>query len=114
MPSWNSPRRHVLILRCSLDENVSGFLRSQEPVQETHFKIHCLPPLRTLIISETEIKKKSNYVRVPSIGLEIKRLAPWNKSYSKPRQHIKKQRHHFIDEGSYSQSYDFSNSHVWM
>ena len=43
-----------------------------------------------------------------------KRLAPWNKSYSKPRQHIKKQRHHFVDRGSYNQSYDFSSSHVWM
>ena len=27
-----------------------------------------------------------------------KRLAPWNKSYSKPRQHIKKQRHHFVNK----------------
>ena len=25
---------------------------------------------------------------------EIKTLAPWKKSYSKPRQHVKKQRHH--------------------
>ena len=58
MPSWNSPKRGILVLRCSLDENVSGFLRSQEPLQETHFKIHYLPPLRTLIISETEMKKK--------------------------------------------------------
>ena len=113
MPSWNSPKRGILVLRCSLDENVSGFLRSQEPVQETHFKIHYLPPLRTLIISETEMKKKkSNYVRVPYIGLEIKMLAPWNKSYNKPRQHTKKQRHHFVDKGSYSQSYDFSSSHA--
>ena len=31
---------------------------------------------------------------------EIKRtLAPWKKSYDKPRQHIKKQRHHFADKG---------------
>ena len=28
---------------------------------------------------------------------EIKTLAPWKKSYDKPRQHIEKQRHHFID-----------------
>ena len=27
----------------------------------------------------------------------IKTLAPWNKSYDKPRQCIKKQRHHFAD-----------------
>ena len=39
-------------------------------------------------------------------------LTPWNKSYNKPRQHIKKQRHHFVNKGSYSQSYDFSSSHV--
>ena len=41
-------------------------------------------------------------------------LAPWKKSYDKPRQHIKKQRHHFANKGLYSQSYGFSNSHVWM
>ena len=27
---------------------------------------------------------------------EIKMLAPWKKSYNQPRQHIKKQRHHFV------------------
>ena len=27
---------------------------------------------------------------------------------------IKKQRHHFVDKGVYSQSYDFSSSHVQM
>ena len=35
-------------------------------------------------------------------------LAPWKKSYDKPRQHIKKQRHYFTDKGPYSQSYGFS------
>ena len=34
-------------------------------------------------------------------------------SLDKPRQHIKKQRHHFADKGPYSQSYGFSSSHVW-
>ena len=34
-------------------------------------------------------------------------LAPWKNSYDQPRQHIKKQRHHFADKGPYSQSYDF-------
>ena len=46
---------------------------------------------------------------------EIKRhLAPWKKSYDKPRQRIKKQRHHFANKGPSSQSYGFSRSHVWM
>ena len=30
---------------------------------------------------------------------EIKMLAPWKKSYNKPREHIKKQRHYFVDKG---------------
>ena len=34
-------------------------------------------------------------------------LSPWKKSYDKPRQHIKKQRHSFADKGLPSQSYDF-------
>ena len=41
-------------------------------------------------------------------------LAPWKKSYDKPRQCIKKQRHYFADKGPLSQSYGFSSSHVWM
>ena len=43
---------------------------------------------------------------------KIKTLAPWKKSYDKPRQHIKKQRHHFASKGPSSQSYGFSSSHV--
>ena len=43
-----------------------------------------------------------------------KTLTPWKKSYDQPRQHIKKQRHHFADKGPYNQSYGFSNSHVRM
>ena len=38
---------------------------------------------------------------------EIKTLAPWKESYDKPRQPIKKQRHHFVDQSPYSQSYGF-------
>ena len=41
-------------------------------------------------------------------------LAPWENSYDKPRQCIKKQRHHFANKGSHSQSYGFSSSHVPM
>ena len=40
--------------------------------------------------------------------------APWKKSYDQPRQHIKKQRHYFANQGPSSQSYGFSSSHVWM
>ena len=41
-------------------------------------------------------------------------LAPWRKSYDKPRQHIKKQRHYFVNKDPFSQGYGFSSGHVWM
>ena len=49
-------------------------------------------------------------------------LQPWNgktlypskKGYDKTRQCIKNQRHHFADQGPYSQSYGFCSSHVQM
>ena len=41
-------------------------------------------------------------------------LAPWKKSYDKPRQHIKRQRYHFADVGPYNLSYESSSSHVWI
>ena len=40
--------------------------------------------------------------------------APWKKSHNQPKQHIRKQRHYFINKGLSSQSYDFSSTHVWM
>ena len=45
---------------------------------------------------------------------EIKTLAPSKKSYDKPRQCIKKQRHYFANKGLSSQGYGFSSSHIWM
>ena len=47
---------------------------------------------------------------------EIKRylLALWKESFDQPRQHIKKQRHYFVNKGPSSQGYGFSSSHVWM
>ena len=45
---------------------------------------------------------------------EIKRRLLLGRSYDQPRQHTKKQRHHFANKGPSSQSYGFSNAHVWM
>ena len=33
----------------------------------------------------------------------------FSKTYDKTRQHIKKQRHYFVNKGPYSLSYDYSN-----
>ena len=47
-------------------------------------------------------------------AMKLKDACSWKKSYDQPRQHIKKQRHHFANKGPSSQSYGFSSSHVWM
>ena len=48
-----------------------------------------------------------------AVAMKLKTLLG-KKSYEKPRQHIKKQRHYFINKGPYSQSYGFSSGHVWV
>ena len=37
---------------------------------------------------------------------------PWKESCDQPRQHIKKQRHYFVNKGPSSQGYGFSSGHV--
>ena len=69
--------------------------------------------------------KQWNSVRLYFFGLQnhcrwwlqpwnLKTLAPRKKSYGQTRQHIKKQRHCFVDKSMSSQSYGFSSSHAWM
>ena len=41
-------------------------------------------------------------------------LTPWKQSCDQPRQHIKKQRHYFVNKGPSSQGYGFSSGHVWV
>ena len=64
-----------------------------------------------------------NSVRLYCLGLQNhcrwwlqpwnqKMLTPWKESYDQPRQHIKKQRHHFTKKRPFSQGYVFSSGHV--
>ena len=56
----------------------------------------------------------SKSLQMVTAAMKLKTIAPWKKSYDQPRQHIKKQRHHFANKGPSSQSYGFSSSHIWM
>ena len=47
-------------------------------------------------------------------AMKLKDAFPWKESYDQPRQHIRKQRHHFVNKGPSSQCYGFSSGHVWM
>ena len=47
-------------------------------------------------------------------AMKLKDACSLEESYDQPRQHIKKQRHYFVNKGPSSQGYGFFNSHVWI
>ena len=47
-------------------------------------------------------------------AMKLKDAYPWKESYNQSRQHIKKQRHYFVNKGQSRQGYGFSRGHVWM
>ena len=54
-------------------------------------------------------------LQMATAAMKLKRcLLLRKKAMDKPRQCIKKKRHHFANKGLYSQSYGFSSNHVWM
>ena len=62
-------------------------------------------------------RDKDELAMIPATILcvhENHELRPWKKSYEKRRQHIKKQRHYFVNYSPSSQDYGFSSSHIWM
>ena len=53
-------------------------------------------------------------LQMVTAAMKIKDACFWKKSYDQPRWLIKKQRHYVAYQGPSSQSYGFSNSHVWI
>ena len=49
-----------------------------------------------------------------TVAMKLKDACSLEEKLDKPRQGIKKQRHHFADKDPYSQSYRLSSNHVWM
>ena len=47
-------------------------------------------------------------------AMKLKDTCSWKESYDQHRQHIKKQRHYFVNISPSSQGYGFSSSQVWM
>ena len=79
-------------------------------------KIMASGPITSWKIDEETVETVSDYF----LGLKIttdsdwngKTPTPWKQSCDKPRQRIKKQRHHFADKVPSSQNYGFSSSHI--
>ena len=67
-------------------------------------------PITSSQIEGGKVEAETNFIflgsKITADG-DCSQLAPWKESYNKPRQCIKKQRHHFANKGLYSQSYGF-------
>ena len=63
---------------------------------------------------ETLLLGAPKSLQMVTAAMKLKDACPWKKIYDKPRQCIKKQRHHFAKKGPCSQSYGFSRSHEWI
>ena len=76
-------------------------------------------PITSWQIEEEKVEAVTDFLFLGSKitadgGCSQKMIDTSKEGYNKTRKYIKKQRHHFADKSSYSQSYGFSSSHVWM
>ena len=88
-------------------------------IQKT--KIMASGPITSWHIDEETMETMTDFIFLGSkitedgdCSHEIKTLAPWKKSYDKPTQRIKKQRHHYANKCLHSKSYGFSSSQEWV
>ena len=64
--------------------------------------------------SDRLIFRSPKSLQMATAVIKLEMLAPWQKTYEGPRQHIKKQRHYFANKGPSSQGYGFSSGYVWV
>ena len=75
-------------------------------IQKT--KIMASGPITSWQIDGETVETVTNYFGGSKITADgdcshkIKTLTPWKKTYDKPREHIKKQRHYFVNKDPYS------------
>ena len=85
----------VIFITMENKNKFAAFRWNSHSIKATYWNVTSLQ----MVTAAMKLKKK-------------KMLAPWKKTYDKPRQCIKKHRYHFADKGPYSQGYGFSSSHV--
>ena len=107
-----------LLMRVKEESEKSGLkLNFQKTI-----KIMASGPITSWTVEGEKVEKGADFIFLGSnitadgdcIQEIKKKLASWNKSYGKPRQHNKKQRPHLASKGPYGQSYGFSSSDVQM
>ena len=77
-------------------------------------KIMASGPITSWEIDGETVETVSDFIFLGSKITADGEFSHWKESYDQPRKHIKKQRHHFVNKGPFSQGYGFFSSHVWM
>ena len=104
-----------LLMKVKEESEKSGLkLNIQRNEDHSIWSYHFLANTWKTIEKVTDIFLASKITADGVCSHEIKRLAPWKKSYDKSRQHIKKQRHYFANKGPSSQSFGFPHIPLWM
>ena len=105
-----------LLMRVKEESEKAGLTLS---IQKT--KIMASGPTTSRQIDGETVEKVADFILLGSkitadsdCSHEMKTLTPGKENYDQPRQHIKKQKHHFVNKGPSSQGYGFSSSHVCM
>ena len=78
------------------------------PITSLQIDGETMETVRDFIFLASKITTDGNYSH------EIKRLLLLGRKVMINLDDIKKQRHHIVNKGTYSQSCGFSSSHVWM
>ena len=78
-------------------------------IQKT--KIMASGPITSWEIDGETVETESDFI---FLGSKITANGDCSHDYDQHRQHIKKQRHYYANQGPSSQGYGFSNGHVWM
>ena len=88
-------------------------------IQKT--KIMASSPITSWQIDGETVERVTDFIFLDSKSLQMVTAAmklkdAWSleENYNQLKEHIKKQRHYFVDKGPSSQSYGFSSSHRWI
>ena len=110
----NKEELKSLLLKVKEESEKAGLKLS---IQKT--KIMASGPVNSWQIERKKVEAVTDFIFLGSkisadstCTINQKMLAPWKEGYDKPRQCIKKQKHHSAEKGPFSQSWDFSSSSV--
>ena len=99
---WQKGRR----TKEPLDESERGELKSWLKAQHSENEDHGSGPIISWQIDGETVETVADFIfggsKITADGEcshEVKMLALWKESYDQPRQHIKKQRHYFVNKG---------------